>query len=268
MVPNFITPPPVTDQAAPVREDAKSQWITLPNASSRKSFDDDTPPRNEPAETLTERAQPRDPEPIDRVEPVPHVVQRGENFWTISRLYYGSGRYYMALWKANSRLVEKPEKLYVGMTIRIPPPEALDSSLIERPRVEAPAKPLRKTSRPVSRDDRDDGVGVGIEPSRRQTSERELALPVVDPLTDRGSRTSRDFEPESSSEVLYRPRRPLYRVRPRETLRGIARDTLGDSHRADEILELNRDIIKDPHSLVAGQVLELPEDARLGKRAH
>ena len=38
-----------------------------------------------------------------RVESLLHVVDRGENFWTISRLYYGSGDYYRALWKANSQ---------------------------------------------------------------------------------------------------------------------------------------------------------------------
>jgi nucleoid-associated protein YgaU len=49
-------------------------------------------------------------------------------------------------------------------------------------------------------------------------------------------------------------------------LRSIARDTLGDARRADEILELNRGAIDDPAQLVVGQVLELPEDARTGIR--
>ena len=38
-----------------------------------------------------------------RVEAVPHVVERGENFWTISRLLLRLGRYYRALWKANAQ---------------------------------------------------------------------------------------------------------------------------------------------------------------------
>jgi hypothetical protein len=49
-------------------------------------------------------------------------------------------------------------------------------------------------------------------------------------------------------------------------LRSIARDTLGDSHRADEILELNSNAIEDPNNLVIGQELELPEDAKVGAR--
>ncbi|MCA1684972.1 MAG: LysM peptidoglycan-binding domain-containing protein, partial [Planctomycetia bacterium] len=63
-----------------------------------------------------------------------------------------------------------------------------------------------------------------------------------------------------------RPRRPFYKVRAGETLRTIARDILGDSRRADEILELNPDVIDDPYNLIPGQRLELPEDARVGRR--
>ena len=45
--------------------------------------------------------QPRAASHSERVEATEHVVERGENFWTISRQYWGSGRYYRALWKAN-----------------------------------------------------------------------------------------------------------------------------------------------------------------------
>ena len=61
-------------------------------------------------------------------------------------------------------------------------------------------------------------------------------------------------------------RRPAYKVRQYDTLRSIARDMLGDSHRADEILDLNRDLIDDPAHLTVGQMLELPDDARTSVR--
>ena len=263
--PSFAPAPTGPEPAAPAREGGQGTWVTLPNTSAKAPDDEPTPRNDLAASTSSGRGEPVAAASVDRVEPVPHVVQRGENFWTISRLYYGSGRYYRALWKANSRLVEKPEKLYVGMTIRIPPPEALDRSLIEPPKSETPVKRLRKTSQPAARVDR----GAADTPSSaRQASEKDLALPVVDPLSDRGTKTPREFEPGPSTEVRYRPRRPLYRVRSgTETLRSVARDTLGDSHRADEILELNRDVVKDPRQLVVGQVLELPEDARVSSRA-
>ena len=61
-------------------------------------------------------------------------------------------------------------------------------------------------------------------------------------------------------------RRPVYKIRPYETLRSIARDMLGDSHRSSEILDLNRDLIDDPAHLIVGQVIELPDDARTSVR--
>jgi nucleoid-associated protein YgaU len=91
----------------------------------------------------------------------------------------------------------------------------------------------------------------------------ETALP-----RDRGGRTDEkaiDDGPEY--RVTARPRisapinRPIYKVHRYDTLRSIARDTLGDPRRASEILALNRDIIDDPAHLISGQLLELPEDA-------
>jgi nucleoid-associated protein YgaU len=50
-------------------------------------------------------------------------------------------------------------------------------------------------------------------------------------------------------------------VQPHETLRGIARDRLGDPRRFEEIAELNRDLLTDGR-LTAGMRLLLPHDAR------
>ena len=69
-----------------------------------------------------------------RVDPVPHVVETNENFWTISRLYYSSGRYYRALWKANADKYPEMDKLSVNDVIMIPPVEDLDSAYIDPPR--------------------------------------------------------------------------------------------------------------------------------------
>ena len=67
--------------------------------------------------------------------PYTHTVRSGENFWTISRLYYHSGRYYMALWDANKKAVPAPDRLVVGDKIIIPRADQLDPSMIQ----EAPA---------------------------------------------------------------------------------------------------------------------------------
>ena len=68
-----------------------------------------------------------------KLDTVLHRVEGRENFWDISRMYYDSGRYYRALWKANSDKVPDIAKLYQGTIIRIPPPEDLDPVYIDPP---------------------------------------------------------------------------------------------------------------------------------------
>jgi type IV pilus secretin PilQ/predicted competence protein len=63
--------------------------------------------------------------------PYTHTVKSGENFWTISKLYYRSGRYYMALWSANKKLVAAPDRLAVGDKIVIPRADQLDPEMIQ-----------------------------------------------------------------------------------------------------------------------------------------
>jgi nucleoid-associated protein YgaU len=186
--------------------------------------------------------------------PVLHVVQRGENFWTISQLYYNSGRFYKALWWANRREVPQIDKLYVDQTIRIPPPEDLDRSRIEPVKTStASTTQVRKAARPAPK-----------------TNSLNVDLPASDPFEKRkaAGAVSDALDSASSTDAnqRYRPRGPLYKVRANETLRSIARDTLGTSRRADEILEKNADVIDDPTNLIVGQVLELPEDAKVGRR--
>lgn len=47
-------------------------------------------------------------------------------------------------------------------------------------------------------------------------------------------------------------------VRPRETLRSIARDYYGDAARWKDIYEANRDVISDPNRVPANTVLRMP----------
>ena len=72
--------------------------------------------------------------------PYTHTVRSGENFWTISLLYYRSGRYCKALWAANKNAVPAFDRLTVGDKIIIPRPDQLDPALIEE--VPAPAPPI------------------------------------------------------------------------------------------------------------------------------
>jgi nucleoid-associated protein YgaU len=166
------------------------------------------------------------------IAPVTHVVRRGENFWTIARHYYGSGRFYRALWKANSERVPRIDELYVGTAILVPAPEDLDKALIE------PAGTPRGNPRsPVA-------------PADEATARRD----------GQTRRTSRPDADDGDGPEPPRRRRLVHIVQPNETLRSIARKRLGDARREDELLELNDDLIADPYNLPVGTPLRLPFD--------
>ncbi len=240
-----------------------------------------------------------------RVESVPHLVERGENFWSISRQYYNSGRYYRALWKANAERYPDISVLHVGDTIMIPPPEELDPKYIVAPRTGAsstlagargspgsgrdgdrqdsatdPAEPSasspsRRTPTSAARSSQASRLADGVPARSSRATDGELDLSISDGRARAGrsgelavNDDARNDEPETRTSARPRrsdtaaPGRPIYKVRPYDTLRSIARDTLDDPRRASEILELNRGLIDDPTQLIAGQILELPEDAR------
>lgn len=203
------------------------------------------------------------------IAPIKHLVQSGENFWTISRDYYGSGRYYKALWSANRNQVAKIDQLHVGDTIRIPAMEYLDKSLIESSGV---AKSKRQGSgngdqnpSEVARslDSRAVRTGNDIEskpteqeppPSKPKTSKRPAA---EEPLNDK------EIVSQPLGETASRSNAPRHRVQPGETLRTIARDRLGDARRGDEIVALNADILESTRSpIIPGQILKLPAGSK------
>jgi hypothetical protein len=198
-------------------------------------------------------------------------------------MYYNSGRYYRALWRANADRVPEIDKLYLNTVIRIPPPEDLDQAYIDPPGNRGP----RSGGHTLARQDTQSTIpdnpsekavsgrgspSAGVPIRRSGRPDAELKLPVSDVAIGQGEnisqaargnrRLSRDDDHETGSRPQAAASRPIYKVRQYDTLRTIARDTLGDAHRADEILNLNRDIVDDPGHLIVGQVLELPEDAR------
>jgi nucleoid-associated protein YgaU len=157
--------------------------------------------------------------------------------------------------------VPEIDKLTVGTTIRIPPPEALDRRQIEPNRPSAAGtSPTSGSTAPLRQASSRPGEGKGA----KKPGEIEVALPTSDPFARRRGEPGESDRGESAVSRGGQPRRPRYRVHSHETLRSIARDTLGDSHRADEIRELNADVIDDPNHLIPGQILELPDDAKVG----
>jgi nucleoid-associated protein YgaU len=270
------------------------------HADKEQSFDVEAPPARATAATVggaaamgagrsiaavDDPAVARSARSEGKLDTVLHKVEKNENFWTIARMYYNSGRYYKALWKANEDKVPEIDKLYRNTVIRIPPPEDLDPAFILPPGTRSPNPGAEKLTAQDADPDRStagrstsaDGVPI----RRSSRSDAELNLPVSDAASEeadgsvrsarQGARSATAIRDngEDNREPEIRPRdavtRPIYKVRPYDTLRTIARDTLGDSRRADEILELNRDIIDAPSHLIVGQILDLPEDARPGR---
>ena len=212
--------------------------------------DPDPETRLAPERTVADAPPPREEVGArDQLDPILHTVEAGENFWTISRLYYSSGRYYQALHEANRRIVPRIDELYVGTTIKVPPIESLDPKLIipptrSRSSDDAATRTSRSSTSNSGRTPRNAEDGRTVVPSRTR-GEISRGQPS-------GARGRGDVDEAT---------RPTYRVRQHDTLRSIARDTLGDPHRYREILDLNRDAIDDPARLPAGLSLTLPDDA-------
>jgi outer membrane protein, multidrug efflux system len=78
--------------------------------------------------------------------PYTHTVRNGENFWTISLLYYRSSRYCKALWAANKNAIPEFGGLAVGQKILIPRPDQLDPALVEE--IQPPAQSLPEMGPP------------------------------------------------------------------------------------------------------------------------
>ncbi len=87
------------------------------------------------------------PEDFHGQFPYIHTVRAGENFWTISLLYYRSSRYGKALWAANKNAVPAFDRLNVGDKILIPRVDQLDPALIEEVPAPAPARPRDRARR-------------------------------------------------------------------------------------------------------------------------
>jgi len=237
-------PPGPSPAPAPTAEGLGPGWVVV-RPGGKKVLGAEASAALAPAPAPSRDGPParEEAEMADQVEPALHTVQPGENFWSISKLYYRSGRYYKALHAANRNQVPEIRELFVGTVLRIPPPEALDRALIDPPRRASPT----------------DGPAVS------QASRRPESTPPDEVILSRPIRPS---IPREEVDAPDAPRRPTYQVKANETLRSIARDTLGDNKRYREILDLNRGAIDDPRGpLAAGMTLTLPEDAVIGRRA-
>ncbi len=269
-------PAPVLTEATPAPRDNSNASMAITPGSlqlqqpppSTGSVDDSRPPeprspRPKPGASaeLASSAPAQSPEPDEapvggRIDPITHVVRRGETFYSISRYYYGSGRFYRALWMANREHVpDLSHPLWVGTAILVPAPEDLDRSLIDPPRpLTGALPPSSKNTKPATGspvDNRTERTGRFM-PAPSDESFLSLPRSSSDPAPA--------SEPSPVEPVLPRSTPRVHVVSgPYETLRSIARQELGDPEREKELLDLNADQVDNPNQLTVGDRIRLPE---------
>jgi nucleoid-associated protein YgaU len=150
-------------------------------------------------------------------------VQRNDSLWSISREAYGTGKYVSALARYNRDRVPDPNKLRMGVKIRIPPPEILEAQFPEL-------------------------FGGAV---RRDAS-----------VAPAGGVSSTPRQPRQAGLVLDSTGRPHYCAGKNDTLIQIARQCLGRPSRWTEILDMNRHQLTNAESLKPGMLLRMPADAK------
>jgi len=155
-------------------------------------------------------------------------IEPNDNYWTISRKKYGTGRYFMALSQHNLQVIPDPKRMKPGVTIATPSTDVLDKTYPTLIPKAAPSDsvPAGGTSAP----------STGIRRTNA-TANDEAGFFVSNDGT------------------------PMYRIGSEDTLSDIAKHHLGRSSRWVQIFEMNRDTLTDGNTLKVGTLLRLPGDA-------
>jgi nucleoid-associated protein YgaU len=233
--PSMQSPPaltlevPETKTAAVGRETALDPLDDFAPAKAIIPLDKVMPPARQPQalpidlDFGTPTATPARPVPKTLAEPATggYVVEPGDNFWIISKKLYGTGRYFQALASHNAAVVADPAKMRPGLRIAAPSAAELDA------RYAAVISPT-----------------AASDASPMMTSSSVSRRPVA-----------------ASGFFLHDNGQPMYRVGLEDTLSGIAFNHLGRASRWVQILEMNRQILKDGNTLKVGAELRLPADA-------
>lgn len=88
-------------------------------------------PKGKPHESYSPRPAARSQQPVlttpgtDEVNEDVYQVQNGDNYWTISRRFYGTARFFGALAEYNRHRISDPEKMRPGMYVLVPDVEVL-----------------------------------------------------------------------------------------------------------------------------------------------
>ncbi len=149
-----------------------------------------------------------------------HDVREGESIYRIAENTYGDGALWPKLVEFNKGKVSATGAMRQGVTLLLPPKEALLG------------KPLPA---------------------------------MVEPAGEAGGGTVAPKNPPKPARPAFgeKPERMVasaktYTVQKGDSLSDIAKRTLGSSRRWNEIVDLNKDVLDDEHTLVVGLTLKLP----------
>ncbi len=155
-------------------------------------------------------------------QPREHTVQRGQNLASIARLYYGPE-------EGNRRAVI--QKLYEANTDVLDSPDRVIAGMtLTIPPLDEPQS--------------------ASEPPQRDASEGLLQR-----FSNLFERSSPSPEP---ARAAPQPKTVEYVVQPGDSLWKIAEKTLGEGHKFNVIVEMNKDRLKSPDDVVVGMKLVVP----------
>ncbi len=164
-----------------------------------------------------------------------YQIEPLDNYWTISRKKYGTGRYFMALAQHNAQVITDPKRMRPGVVIATPPADALERAYPQLIPTAGAVDPIQTASVSTSAA----ASSTAATPARAAQTEDESGAGFF--VANDGT--------------------PMYRVGREDTLSGISQRHLGRSSRWVQVFEMNRDVLIDGNTLKIGAVLRLPADA-------
>jgi nucleoid-associated protein YgaU len=185
-----------------------------------------------PGDDVKERSE--DERPVAQVPSKPfsigemrfHDVKKGDALFRLAQKYYGNGSYYKELARYNSSKVPNEASLREGVRLEIPPKDVLLGEAV---------MPPPGTVRPV----------------KESTGGRPKGEKAVPPDQQVAKADKAKADPKKASVGTYKIVRG-------DDLSTIAKRLLGDSRRAMELYKLNKDVLEDEHTLIAGTVIKVP----------